>query len=60
MSNANEEKVGEKTVLYCTVCEEERTFTWAAWSGMEFFGYPPRREYGWECTKCGGRVREEP
>ena len=57
MSNANEEKLGENTSQYCTVCEKDRIFTWAAWSGLEFFGYPPEREYGWECTTCGSRIR---
>ncbi len=58
MTEGSDRKLGEKTSLYCTVCEEERTFEWVAWSGTEFFGYPPDREYGWECTECGSRVLE--
>ena len=51
------EKLGDKTSLYCSVCEEERTFVWAVWNGVEFFGYPPEQEFGWECTSCGSRIR---
>lgn len=58
MTDAHDEKLGEKTSLYCVVCEEDRTFVWAKWSGVEFFGYPPEQEYGWECTACGSKVRE--
>jgi hypothetical protein len=57
MTDRSDKKLGEKTSLYCTVCEEERTFAWAEWSGDEFFGYPPKQEYGWECTTCGSKVR---
>jgi hypothetical protein len=57
VTDAPDEKLGEKTSLYCSVCEEERTFVWAVWSGVEFFGYPPEKEYGWECTACGSKVR---
>ena len=57
MTDAPDERLGEKTSLYCADCEEERTFVWAGWSGVEFFGYPPEQEYGWECTVCGSRIR---
>jgi hypothetical protein len=57
VTDARDEKLGEKRSLYCSVCEEERTFVWAKWSGVEFFGYPPEQEYGWECTACGSKVR---
>jgi hypothetical protein len=57
MSEADDKKPGEKTSLYCSVCEEERVFVWAAWSGVEFFGYPPENEFGWECTACGSKLR---
>jgi len=57
MTDSKEEKMGEKTSLYCPVCEEELTFVWEAWSGEEFFGYPPQREYGWRCTTCGNKIR---
>ena len=57
MTDAPDERVGEKTSLYCSECEEEQTFVWAAWSGEEYFGYPAEREYGWECSACGSRVR---
>ena len=57
MTDAPDERLGEKTSLYCADCEEERTFVWAVWSAVEFFGYPPGNEYGWECTACGSRVR---
>lgn len=58
MTDAVEEKLGEMASLYCPVCEEERTFEWAAWSGVEFFGYPPEQEYGWKCSACGSKFRE--
>lgn len=58
VTDAAEEKLGDKASLYCSVCEEEQTFVWEAWNGVEFFGYPPAREYGWKCTACGSRVRE--
>jgi len=57
VTDALDEKLGEMTSLYCSVCEEERTFVWVVWSGVEFFGYPPEQEYGWECASCGSRVR---
>jgi hypothetical protein len=57
MKDANDEKLGEKTSLYCSVCEEERTFVWTVWRVVEFFGYPPANEDGWECTACGSKVR---
>ena len=57
VTDADDEKLGEKRSLYCSVCEEERTFVWAKWSGMEFFSYPPEQEYGWECTAGGSRVQ---
>ena len=57
VTDAPEEKLGEKMTLYCSDCEEERTFVWATWSGVEFFGYPPENEYGWECTACGSKIR---
>ena len=57
MTDTSDAKLGEKMSLYCSVCEEERTFVWAAWSGVEYFGYPPGQEYGWECTACGSKVR---
>jgi hypothetical protein len=56
MAETPDRKPGEKTSLYCPDCEEERTFVWAAWSGTEFFGYPPGQEQGWECTVCGSKV----
>lgn len=40
----------------CSICEEERAFVWAVWSGVKFFGYPPEQEYGWECTACGSKT----
>ncbi len=55
MTDAHEEKLGEKMSMYCSACEEEQIFVWAKWSGMEFFGYPPKLEYGWECTVCGSK-----
>ncbi len=58
MAHSKDREIGQKTSLYCSVCEEERTFRWTAWSGMEFFGYPPTEEFGWECTACGNRLRE--
>lgn len=58
MTSASDRKLGEKTSLYCSVCEEEQTFTWSAWNGTEYFGYPPDKEYGWECTICGSRVSQ--
>jgi hypothetical protein len=57
VTDAHDEKVGEKRSLYCSVCEGERTFVRVAWRGVEFFGYPPEQEYGWECTACGSQVR---
>jgi hypothetical protein len=53
-----DEKLGEKTSLYCSECQEEQTFVWTVWSGIEFFGYPPEKEYGWKCTVCGSKVSE--
>lgn len=57
MTDAPDEKLGEKTSLYCSGCEEERTFVWTVGSGVEFFGYPPEKEYFWECVICGSQVR---
>ena len=57
MTDALDEKLGDKTSLYCPDCEEERNFVWSAWNGVEFYGYPPEQEYGWECTTCGSKVR---
>ena len=48
---------GRRRPCTVSVCEEERTFAWATWSGAEYFGYPPEQEYGWECTACGSKVR---
>lgn len=56
MTEATNKKKGEKTSLYCHVCEEEMTFVWTEWSGIEFFGYPPEQEYGWECAVCGSHI----
>ena len=56
MKDADDKKLDEKTSLYCEVCAEERTFVWVKWSGVEFYGYPPEQEYGWECTACGSKV----
>jgi hypothetical protein len=53
VTDATDEKLDEKTSMYCSDCEEER----AVWSGEEFFGYPPEQEYGWECTACGSKLR---
>jgi len=58
MTAAAEERTGEKRSLYCSVCEEEQTFVRAAWPGVEFYGYSPAEESGWECTVCGSRVRD--
>ena len=58
MTNAADEKLGEKCSLYCSSCAEEQTFVREAWDGTEFFGYPPAREYGWVCSVCGSRVRD--
>lgn len=60
MTVADDERLGEKTSLYCSDCAEERTFVWTVWSGVEFFGYPPTNEYGWECSACGNKVRVTP
>ncbi len=57
MTDTNDERLGEKISLFCPDCEEERTFVWATWSGDAFYGYPAQREYGWECSICGSRVR---
>jgi len=57
VTDALDEKLGGKTSLYCSVCEEERTFVWTKWRGVEFYGYPPKEEYGWECTACGSKVQ---
>lgn len=57
VTNTTDDKLGDKTVMYCSDCEEERIFVWAVWSGVEFFGYPPGQEYGWECTACGSKLR---
>ena len=56
MTEVPDKKLGDKTSLYCSDCEEEQTFVWAQWSGEEFFGYPPGQEYGWECTICGNKL----
>lgn len=56
MIDAVDEKIGEKTSLYCPECQEERTFVWSTWPGVEYYGYPPEYEYGWECSICGSRV----
>lgn len=58
MTDVSERKLGEKISLYCSACEEERTFVWSAWSGTEYFGYPPSQEFGWECSVCASRVSE--
>jgi hypothetical protein len=55
MTDSKEDKLGEKASFYCYDCAEERTFEWATWSGLGFYGYPPVPEYGWECTVCGYR-----
>jgi hypothetical protein len=57
MTDRSAVELGEKRSLFCPDCEEERTFVWTAWSGDEYYGYPPEQEYGWECTVCGGKVR---
>ena len=57
MKGALDVKLGEKRSLFCTECEEEQTFVWTAWSGVEYFGSPPVEEYGWECSVCGNQVR---
>ncbi len=56
VTDERDKRLGEKTTLYCEVCEEEQTFVWTQWGGMEYFGYSPEREYGWECTVCGSKV----
>lgn len=58
MTHAYDEKLGEMSSMYCPDCEEEQTFVWAVWSGLEFFGYPPEQEYGWKCSICGNTFRE--
>ncbi len=55
LTNTYEKKLGEKMSMYCSTCEEERIFVWTKWRGVEFFGYPPEQEYGWECTACGSK-----
>jgi len=55
-----DKKLGEMSSMYCPDCEEERTFVWAVWSSVEFFGYPPEQEYGWVCSACGSKYREQP
>ena len=57
MADEPVKKLGDKTVMYCSDCKEERPFVWAVWSGVEYFGYPPDQEYGWECTACGSKLR---
>ena len=57
MSDAENEKLGEKTALYCYDCAEERIFEWTTWSGVTYYGYPAASEFGWECTMCGNRLR---
>jgi hypothetical protein len=57
VTESSGKKLGEKTSLYCHVCEEELTFVWSVWSGVEFFGCPPEQEYGWECSVCGNHIR---
>ena len=56
MIDSEEGRLGEKTSLFCCDCAEERTFEWITWSGVAFYGYPGRPEYGWQCTMCGNRV----
>lgn len=58
MTKALDEKLGEMSLLFCPDCKEERVFVWAAWSGMEFYGYPPETEYGWKCTVCNSTYPE--
>jgi hypothetical protein len=58
VTEASDRKLCDKTSLYCPTCEEELTFVWAEWKGVEFFGYPPEQEYGWECTVCGSHISE--
>ena len=58
MTESEDKELGKKSSRYCPDCEEEQIFVWAVWSGMEYFGYPPEQEYGWECTACGTKVRE--
>ena len=58
MPDSLDDKLGEKTSLYCTECGEEETFVWVVGSGVEFFGYPPEKEYGWECSVCGSMVKK--
>ncbi|MDD2310298.1 MAG: hypothetical protein PHH91_12025 [Desulfuromonadaceae bacterium] len=53
-----DEKLGEVSFLFCPECKEERIFVWSAWSGMEFYGYPPEQEYGWKCSICGSTFPE--
>ena len=60
MTGAEEERIDEKTNLYCSDCSEERIFVWTTWNGVAFYGYPPLPEFGWECTMCGNRLRVEP
>lgn len=58
MTDTAERKAGDKRSLYCPDCREEQTFIKTAWSGEEFFGYPPGEEEGWECSVCGCRLRD--
>ena len=58
MIHEEDKKLGEKSFLFCPECKEERIFEWAAWSGTEFFGYPPGQEYGWKCSVCGSTFSE--
>ncbi|NTV48450.1 MAG: hypothetical protein HGB32_09835 [Geobacteraceae bacterium] len=60
MADKCDKKQGEMTSLFCPVCEEERTFVWAVWSGVEFFGYPPEQECGWKCSACDSMFRQPP
>ena len=57
MTDAAEQRLGEKTSHYCYDCAEERIFEWATWSGVAYYGYPAAPEYGWQCTMCGNRLR---
>ena len=52
-----EDKLEEKTTLYCSDCAEERIFVWNTWDGVAYYGYPAQPEFGWECTMCGNRLR---
>lgn len=58
VTDAPDKKLGEKTFMYCSDCDQERIFVWSAWSGEEYYGYPPEQEYGWKCSACGSKFRE--